>query len=79
MNDSDNNFDDYCNVNKIFGVYTIVLFIASTFFNAFNLWIYYKSKIFIPINLFMTTLITLNLVGTILETPLIIYNSFSCK
>ena len=67
-----------CSTLIVFGIYTSILLVSGIFLNSLNLWIFYKAKLFTTINCFMVVLISLNLVAGILETPLIIYNSFRC-
>ena len=68
-----------CVILKIFGVYTVVLLISSTVLNSLNLWLFYKAKLYTPLNVFMITLIGFNFIGGLLETPLIIYKGFNCQ
>jgi hypothetical protein len=68
-----------CFVLSIIGVYVSLLFFLGIVLNILNLWLFLKAKLLNPINLFMTTLIILNLIGTLLELPLVIHSAFSCR
>ena len=68
-----------CNFLKFIGAYTIILLFSGTILNVFTLWLFRKSKMITPMNCFMITLIILNLVATIIETPYIIYISINCR
>ncbi len=68
-----------CFVLSIIGVYVALLFFLGIILNVLNLWLFLKAKLFNPINLFMTTLIVLNLIGTVLELPLVIHSAFKCR
>jgi hypothetical protein len=69
-----------CFVLSMIGIYVSVLFFLGIVFNVLNLWLFLKAKLLInPINLFMTSLIVLNLIGTFLELPLVIHSAFKCR
>jgi hypothetical protein len=61
------------------GGYMFFIFFASTFFNSISIWIFYKAKLYTPINLFFITLIILNLVASYIEGPVIIYFAYYCE
>ena len=68
-----------CVAIQIVGVYMFVLLLASTFFNTISMWIFYKAKLFTPINFFMMTLLSLNLIATYIEAPYMVYNAYKCQ
>ncbi|CAF1044098.1 unnamed protein product [Brachionus calyciflorus] len=69
-----------CYKLTIVGVYCIILFVFSTFFNIVLLWTFIKNKsLRISINLFIIALAIFNLCGTLIELPFIILSNLYCK
>ena len=73
------NVTENCFAIRTVGVYMLALLLASTFFNIISMWIFYKAKLFTPINFFMMTLLSLNLIATYIEAPYMMYNAYNCK
>ena len=74
-----NNESKNCLILHLIGVYMSILLVSSTIFNSLSIWIFYKAKLFTPINVFMVSLLVLNLCATYVEAPYMIYNSYHCK
>ncbi len=70
---------DNCVELKIIGFYMLIIFICSTYFNFSSILVFYRSKLFTPINFFMVTLLSLNLLATFIESPFMIYKSYKCR
>ncbi|CAF0955798.1 unnamed protein product [Brachionus calyciflorus] len=69
-----------CYKLKIVGVYCIILFVFSTFFNGALLWAFIKNKsLRTSINIFIIALAVFNLFGTLVELPFIILSNLNCK
>ena len=70
---------DNCINLALMGVYLFILLVSSIFFNSLNIWRFYRAKLFTPINIFMMTLLFLNLIESFIASPLIMYKSYNCK
>jgi hypothetical protein len=70
---------DNCIALGVIGFYMFILLVSSTVFNSISMGIFYRAKLFTPINFFMMTLLSLNLVATFIESPYMIYNAYNCK
>jgi hypothetical protein len=68
-----------CSTLGLIGAYMLILMISSIFFNLINLLIYKKANLITPVNSIMISLISLNLLATLIESPRIIYNGFTCN
>ena len=69
-----------CHKLKIIGIYLILLFISSAFFNILLLFIIFKYKRFRnSLNIYIFFLTLLNLIGTFVELPATIATNFACK
>ena len=64
---------------KLVAFVFILVFISSAYLNSSILWVFLKTKkLNVSINLFLFFLILYNLIGTLLEFPLVITNHFNC-
>lgn len=69
-----------CYKLNLVAIYCLIIFILSLILNSILLVIFYMYKEFRnTLNNFMITLITINLIGSILEFPLIILSNFYCR
>lgn len=69
-----------CYQTILIGVYCILLFCASSVANSVLLWIFYKNKqLRTPLNNCVICIAILNLIGTIIELPLVAVNAFACR
>jgi hypothetical protein len=76
---NEENNTENCLVLRMVGFYMFFLLISSTFFNSLSIWMFYKAKLFTPINFFMVVLLVLNLIATFIEAPYMIKNSYFCR
>jgi hypothetical protein len=68
-----------CTFLIIVACYMMLLLVLSTILNGTNLWIFYKNKLFNPINYMMITLLSFNFVAVFFIAIPMIYNGFNCK
>jgi hypothetical protein len=69
-----------CNKLTIIGVFCILLFFSSIFFNFSLLWIFFKNReLRTSVNIFIITLTIINILGTLLETPWIVFSNLFCR
>ena len=69
-----------CSTLNYIGIYCIILFVISIISNTTILGLIIKfSKQLLVNNILMIWLIILNLIGTLIELPLVAFSAFSCK
>ena len=70
-----------CSVLKKIGVYCIILFIISFTSNLAVIIVFIKNKnhLLNGVNILILSLTILNLIGTLIELPLVITSAFYCK
>ncbi len=69
-----------CSIYNYFGFYAILLLIISILSNGLLIWKYLKNRKYLcNIHVLKLTLVILNIIGALIDLPLVIFNSFSCK
>ena len=69
-----------CYKLKVVAGVFIIAFVSSVYLNSSIIWIFLKTKkLNVSINFFLFSLIVYNLIGTILEFPIVIMNNFNCR
>lgn len=73
------NSQEECGVLKLLGVYCILLFVGSLFFNTSLLLIFLKNnKLVNNMTVFIIALVVLNIFATAVEVPFIIISNLKC-
>jgi hypothetical protein len=69
-----------CQTLRSIGYYLVILFVFSVFSNGKIIYMYSKNKsLSTPIKAMIFALTCMNLVGTLIEIPIIFINCFKCK
>lgn len=69
-----------CYKLNLVGIFCLVLFLLSTFFNSTLLWTFIRQKsLRTSINVFILALTCFNLFGTVVELPFIIVSNLKCR
>ena len=68
-----------CMSTEIVGFYMFFLLASSTLFNLLSIWKFYKANLITPINIFMVSLLSFNLIASYVEAPYMIYNAYNCR
>ena len=69
-----------CYKLKYISLYSTILFFTSLFFNSTLLYIIFKHKYLrTSLNMFIVSISILNLIGTLVEFPIVTISNFHCK